>query len=144
MTPDPRRRDRDRDTVAAARRRSCTPRDCGQASVELALCLPVVVGLAMGLVQIALVVRDQITVDLVAREAARRAVVAVDPRAAAIATAHELLGPGVEVEIDVTVGEHTVRVEVRTRPSTVPPMGAIVRDRQLSGHATMALEPPPP
>src|SRR4051794_19950096 len=54
-------------------------RDRGQSTVELALVLPAVLVLALALVQIGLVVRDQVRVTHAAREAARAAAVTPDP-----------------------------------------------------------------
>ena len=51
-------------------------RDRGQSTVELAIALPVVVMLVLGLVQSALVLRDHLLVVHSAREAARAASVA--------------------------------------------------------------------
>lgn len=58
-----------------SRRRA--PTEGGQAAVELALVLPVLVALAFVLVQVGLVARDQVLVVHAAREAARAA--AVEP-----------------------------------------------------------------
>ena len=47
----------------------------GQATVELALCLPMLCLLLLGVVQVAVVVRDHLAVQVAAREAARAAAV---------------------------------------------------------------------
>ena len=60
---------------AAARTRS----ERGQASVELALVLPVLVLFLLGLVQTALVARDQVLLQDAARAAAREASVGAEP-----------------------------------------------------------------
>jgi hypothetical protein len=65
----------------AARRGPSCPRESGQASVELALVLPVLVGLFVLLAHAGLVVKDYVLVAHAAREAARAAV--VDPRPSA-------------------------------------------------------------
>lgn len=119
--------------------------DRGQASVELALCLPVVAVMVLGLLQVGLVVRDQLMVDLAAREGARHAAMSPDPQGAAVAAVDRVLGDhhgGVEVTVEV--GERTVQVTVHAAPVGVPVMGALVSERRLSGRATMALEPQPP
>ncbi len=45
----------------------------GQAAVELALTMPIVVIFVLGVFQVALVARDQLAIELAAREAARAA-----------------------------------------------------------------------
>ena len=61
--------------------------DEGQAAVELALVLPLVVALLLAVVQVGLIVRDQVLVVHAAREAAREAAVDPDPAAALRAAA---------------------------------------------------------
>ena len=123
--------------------RASTRRDRGQASVELALCLPVVMVLALGLLQVVLIVRDQLAVDLAAREGARHAAVAADPWSAAQRAVHGSLDR-TGIEIDVAVDDRTVRVTVGTAPTQVPFIGAVVNGRRLTGTVTMALEPAEP
>ena len=57
-------------------------RDRGQATVELALTLPLLCVLLLGVVQVAVVARDRLAVQLAAREAARAAAASSDPAAA--------------------------------------------------------------
>jgi Flp pilus assembly protein TadG len=119
--------------------------DAGQAAVELALVLPLVAVLALALVQVGLVVRDQVLVTHAAREAVRAA--AVDPapstprdaarRASGLDTGRltvEVVGrrgaPGQPV---------TIRVRYKSK-TAVPLVGALVRDVTLSGTATMRVE----
>ncbi|HEX2038871.1 MAG TPA: TadE/TadG family type IV pilus assembly protein [Acidimicrobiales bacterium] len=64
----------------AAGGRPSSPGEGGQASVEVALVLPLLVGLLVLLAQAGLVVKDYVLVAHAAREAARAAV--VDPRPA--------------------------------------------------------------
>ena len=66
-------------------------RDSGQATVELALVLPLVALLLVALVQAAVVARDQLLVTHAAREAVRAA--AVDPDPAAATRAARRAGP---------------------------------------------------
>jgi len=121
--------------------RSPARSDRGQATVELALCLPIVCLLLLGVVQIALVVRDQLAVQLVAREAARAASVAADPSGAATGAAG---AAGISsVVVNVVVGTRTVTATaVYIEPTDVPLVGAFLPDVRVTASATMALEPP--
>jgi len=116
--------------------------DAGQAAVELALLLPMVVVLVLGVLQVAIVGRDQIAVELAAREAARAAAVSADPAGAARGAASRVtaLTP---LDVEVAVGTSTVTVVVRHVNSTdVALIGHLVGDVDLTARATMALEPP--
>jgi Flp pilus assembly protein TadG len=118
--------------------------DEGQAAVELALVLPLVVVVLLAVVQVGLVVRDQILVVHAAREAAREA--AVDPGADAPRRA-ALAGSGLPGDrLSVTsagrgAAGSRVRVEVRYRaPTAVPLVGAALGDVTLEAAATMRVE----
>ena len=118
--------------------------DGGQASVELALVLPLVVIVLLAVVQLGLLVRDQILVVHAAREAAREAAVdasADAPRRAALASS-TLDGSRLTVS---STGRgpagSRVRVEVTYRaPTAVPLLGAAVGDLTLRASATMRVE----
>ena len=117
-------------------------RDRGQATVELALCLPMLCLLLLGVVQVAVVVRDQLAVQLAAREAARAAAVAADPGGAggASAVAAVSLRP---LEVAVVSNGTAVTATVRFVDHTdVPLIGALLADITVSASATMQLEPP--
>ncbi len=75
--------------------------DRGQATVELALVLPLVALVLAALVQAVVVARDQLLVVHAAREAARAA--AVDPAPGAAMDAAELSGPLDPRRLDVDV-----------------------------------------
>lgn len=116
--------------------------DGGQATVELALVLPLVAVLLLALVQVGLVVHAHLLVVHAAREGARAA--AVDPHPSA---AHVAVVAGVPLDRDrlqVTTseaGQGRVRVEVRYRLSTdVPLVGALLGDMHLAAVATMRRE----
>lgn len=118
--------------------------DRGQAAVELALVLPLVAALALVLLQVALVVRDQVLVVHAAREAARSAAVSDEPgaaRAAALAGAG-LVPHRAEVETSARGGAGSrVRVLVRYVSATdLPLVGPLVGDVELSGSASMRVE----
>jgi Flp pilus assembly protein TadG len=110
-------------------------REGGQATVEVALLLPLLALLLLAVVQVGLVVRDQVLVTHAAREAARAA--AVDPQLAAAregATAAARLDPD---RLEVELSGSTVRYRSPTR---VPLIGPMLGDRTLVAEATMRVE----
>lgn len=118
--------------------------DGGQAAVELALALPLVVLLLLGVVQLGLLVRDQILVVHAAREAAREAAVdpaAEAPRRAAMASS-TLAGDRLTVTASGRgAAGSRVKVEVAYRaPTAVPIVGAALGDLTLRASATMRVE----
>lgn len=112
----------------------------GQATVEFALLLPLVVAALLAVVQAGLVVRDQVAVVHAAREAARAAAVDPDPRRAVTAAREVLDEAEVEVGRRGQVGEQ-VRVRVAYRsPTDLPVVGPLVPDPVLSAEAVMRVE----
>ena len=108
----------------------------------MALLLPLVVVLLLGLFQVALVGRDQLALELAAREAARAASVSADPAGAAGAAARRVttLAP---LGVAVAVGAGSVTVTVtHVNPTDVPLAGRFIADVALRARATMAWEPP--
>ncbi|HEX6581603.1 MAG TPA: TadE/TadG family type IV pilus assembly protein [Actinomycetota bacterium] len=86
----------------------------GTAAVEFALVLPLVLVVALALVQMGLLVRDRLLVEAAARAGARAAAVQDDPsaiRTAALAAAPSLEDGSVEVEV--------ARAGLRGEPVTV-------------------------
>ena len=119
-----------------------TVRDRGQAAVEFAVALPLVVVLLLGIIQVVLVARDQIALELAARDGARAASVAADPPSAAhrAATAATTLHP---LNITTETGADRVTVTVGyTNPTVVPIVGALIGNVDLSASVTLAREPP--
>ena len=118
--------------------------DGGQASVELALALPLVAVLLLAIVQVGLVVRDQVLLTHAAREAAR--VAAVDPDEAAVVAAARAGGGLDPARLSVDIGARGAagsRVRVRltyTEPTDVPLVGSFVGDLELHAEATMRVE----
>jgi Flp pilus assembly protein TadG len=115
-------------------------RQRGQATVELALLLPLVVIALLAVVQVGLVVRDQLSVVHAAREAVR--VASVDPDSAHVrdAVGRVVHGASVEISARGRVGD-TIEVTVSRRSLTnLPLVGALFPDPMLHAHAVMRIE----
>jgi Flp pilus assembly protein TadG len=116
----------------------------GQATVELALSLPVVM-LALALVvQVALLARDRVAVVHATRAAARAAV--VDPTVgAAVRAARSAGGPlaaaDVRLDGDASTGG-LLGVTVTARPTVVPLVGRVVAGVQLRERLVVLVEGP--
>lgn len=119
--------------------------DRGQATVELALATPVLCLLLLGIVQVAVVVRDQLDVIEAARVGARAAAVAADPAGAASSAVGAVTNTtgsrSVRVSTAVSGGSVTVTVTAES-VTDVPLIGPLLPDIELTGRATMILEPP--
>jgi hypothetical protein len=116
----------------------------GQATVEVALALPVIALLLMVVVQVGLVVRAQVLVTHAAREGARAAAVDGAPDAARHAVeASTPLDPHL-LTVRVTGRDGAgsrVRVEVDYRLVTdLPLVGRLLPDLTLTGVTTMRVE----
>lgn len=111
--------------------------------MELALCLPLILVLLLGVVQVGVLVVDRVAVAQAAREAARRA--AVDPDPTAIRQA-ALSGGLVPDRLQVLVGPRPppgglVEVRVRYRAATdVPLVGPLMASVDFEARAAMAVE----
>lgn len=118
------------------------PRDRGQAAVEFAIALPLVVMLVCGVLHVALVVRDQLAIEVAARDGARAAAVSASPAASAsrAAAAATSVTP---IRTSTVVTARSVTVTVRhTTESRAPLVGLLLPDVELSASVTMVREPP--
>jgi Flp pilus assembly protein TadG len=121
--------------------------DRGQATVELALVLPLVAALLLVLLQVGLVVRDRVLVTHAAREAARAAAVADHDRSIAAergaVRSSDLTAEHLHVTTSPVDGGDAVEVHVVYRSTTeVPLVGLLVPDLDLEADATMRVERP--
>lgn len=119
--------------------------DEGQTTVELALALPVVAVVALGLVQVGLIVRDQILVTHAAREAVRAAAVSDDPLEAQAAAERGATGLDPDrLRVAVVRREEpggSVEVRVTYRAATeLPLIGPLMGDADLQASAVMRVE----
>ena len=113
----------------------------GQATVELALAMPLLCLMLLGAVQIVQVVSDQIAVIEAARVGARAAAVSADPEAAADTATRHVIREPMRVSTRVDNGYVTVAVTL-TNATDVPLIGVLLPDIELVSRATMILEPP--
>ena len=118
--------------------------DGGQASVELALLLPLVALLLLAVLQVGLVAKDVVLVPHAARAAARAA--ATDPHPDAARLAAEASGALDPDHLSVTVADRgepgsRLRASVTYRaPTSVPLIGSMVGDISLTRTVTMRVE----
>jgi hypothetical protein len=112
----------------------------GQASVELALVLPVLIFFLLGLVQTALVARDRVLLQDAARAAAREASVGADLVRVRDAARRSLAGVTVEVRRTGGVGEPVVVVARYHDRTDLPIVGGLFPDIDLTARATMRAE----
>lgn len=115
--------------------------DAGQATVEFAVALPVVVVVILGLAQVGVAIRNELAVELAAREGARAAAVAARPAGAAAAAARRAVDLPIEVRTAESAGVVSVTV-VHVDPTDVPLIGALLGPTTHSATVSMAVEPP--
>ena len=133
-------------SVRASRSERATSATAGQATVELALALPLVVMLMLLVAQAGLVLRDQVLVTHAAREAVRAASVLPRDDVDGVTRATARAGPldRTRLEVEVTPADSTadaVRVLVRYRCVTeLPLIGALVPDLTLHAEAVIRIE----
>mgnify|MGYP006273616343 CR=1 FL=1 len=114
--------------------------DRGQATVELALILPVLLLVVLAGVQVAIIIRGQIAVIHAAHAGARAAALAADANAAAVAAAQSAVALG-PLDVRSSTTSRAVRVDVSARvPTEVPLVGLLLGDVRVTARATMPLE----
>jgi Flp pilus assembly protein TadG len=115
--------------------------DNGQAAVEFAMVLPVIVVMTLALVAVGVAIRNELAVELAAREGARAASVSATPSAAATGAATRAVS--LPLAVATTSGADTVSVTVTyVDPVDVAIIGALLGPITHTATVTMALEPP--
>jgi hypothetical protein len=122
--------------------RSRARSDHGQATVELALVLPLLFGLLVLVFQIALVARDEVLVVHAARDAAREAAVTRDAARVATATRRTLPDATVRVVRRGRVGEPVEVAITYVSRTDLPLIGTLLPDLTLHGRSVMRVETP--
>ena len=110
-------------------------RERAQSTVELALVLPIVAMVALALLDVGLLMRDNVLCVHAAREAARAQAVGEDPVQAA--QVRSGLGPALTVTVDPATGTATVELSLASR---LPVLGRLVGGAHLRQQASMRRE----
>lgn len=113
----------------------------GQGTVEFALLVPIVVVVALAVVQVGVIVHARVMVTHAAREGARVAAVGSgdDDVAQAVVAAGGLLPSRLRVVVERASGRATVRVTYDA-PTDLPLVGSLIGDVALTATATMRIE----
>jgi uncharacterized protein (UPF0333 family) len=115
--------------------------DDGQASVEFAVALPVIVVVMLAIAQLGVAVRNEVAVELAAREGARAAAVSADTASSATSAARQAVD--LPMTVSVTSNGTTVTVTVTyVDPTDIAIIGAAIGPVTHTATATMAIEPP--
>jgi hypothetical protein len=112
----------------------------GQATVEFAFVLPLLVLALLAVVQVGLVVRDQLAVVHAAREAVRAASVDPDPGRAVRAAHRTLPGADVDVGDRPKVGDEISVTVHYTSNTDLPLVGVLFPDPDLHATSVMRVE----
>ena len=113
----------------------------GQASVEFAMVLPLVVVMALGVVVLGVAVRNELAVELAAREGARAASVSATPTAAAARAASRAVSLPIDVATVADATTVTVTVSY-TDPVDVAIIGSLIGPVRHTASVTMGIDPP--
>jgi len=122
--------------------RNCpeSPLDRGQATVEFALTIPVLVIALLGAIQVFVILVDRIHLVHVTRDAVRAASVGDDPRSAAEMVIDRSF-PDREISLTVSTSENVVTVEmVLSNPTDVPIIGRFLPEVELRESLSMLAE----
>lgn len=115
--------------------------DSGQAAVEFAVALPLIVVAMLAIAQVGVSIRNELAVELAAREGARAASVSAESGAAATAAARRAVALPMEVSVSSDGGTVSVTV-THVDPTDVAIIGAAIGPVTHEATATMAIEPP--
>lgn len=109
--------------------------------MEFAVALPIAVIAMLAIAQVGVAVRNELAVELAAREGARAAAVSSDAPGAAAAAARRVVD--LPIEVSVSTGATTVSVTVTyVDPTDIAIIGAALGPVTHRATATMAIEPP--
>ncbi len=115
--------------------------DDGQAAVEFAVALPLIIIVMLAIAQVGVSVRNEVAVELAAREGARAAAVSAESATSAAAAARR----AVTLPMDVAVSSDGTTVSVTVTyvdPTDMAIIGSAIGPVTHTATATMAIEPP--
>jgi hypothetical protein len=112
----------------------------GQAVVEFALVLPLLIALIVLVVQVAVVGRDEIAVTHAARAAVREASVTADATRIRLAATRALPGARVQIVRRGGVGEPVEVIVFYVARTDLPIVGPLLPDLSLSARAVMDVD----
>lgn len=120
-----------------------SPCPAGQATVELALVLPLLAVFVMLIAQFAMVATHQLALWQVARDATRVASLSSEPRdAVRVVIGHNTIAGAEAIIEDVSQSDAKTRVRLKYRERTsLPLLGAFLPDLTLYAEVVMATEP---
>jgi TadE-like protein len=116
-------------------------RDHGQATVEFALCLPLLLMIVLLVMQLLVVGLAQVRLVNAVRDAARAAAVSADPAGAVAGALARLDLDEVDRFVDTRNGWVTVTLSQRI-VTDLPLVGPLIDDVTLTESLTMLMEPP--
>jgi Flp pilus assembly protein TadG len=120
---------------------TCVRDQRGQATVEFALVMPILLIVVLGLTQVGVAIRNELAVELAAREGARAASVSANPAGAAVSAATRAVA--LPIIVSTVAGTSSVTVTVTyVDPTDVPIIGRFIGPTTHSASVTMAVEPP--
>lgn len=126
--------------AARAARRERLRGASGQATVEFALTLPIVLIVILGMTQVGVAIRNELAVELAAREGARAASVSANPSGAASAAATASVHLPITVATQVSGDRVTVTVTY-VDGTDVAIIGKFLGPSTHRSTVTMAFEP---
>lgn len=103
--------------------------------------LPILVIVLLGLMQVGIAIRNELAVELAAREGARAASVAVDAAGAAATAARRAVSLPLTITTSTSRSSVTVTVTY-VDPTDIALIGRFIGPTTHRASATMALEPP--
>ena len=115
--------------------------DRGQATVEFALCLPLMVLVVLFVLQLLVVGLAKVQLVNAARDCARAAAVSAEPSSAVARSINRLGLDDVDYSVNTADGWVTVTL-TRTVTTDISLVGSLVDDVVLSESVTMLVEPP--